>query len=848
MSIQITPFFQGRWQVFWATTYTFDPRVFDEFWLPRLGDLPLNVTILVDFDRLARIWSEVSADERWRLRRVNRDYLVRGVRVTDGAFHPKTYFFANSHEGVLLVGSGNLGLDGLEDGHEMFCRFHSKDAQGLNAIQGWAAWMDRLVKRVDDYLVTARWLDVRSRAGWLSGPAEPSLFVSNWDRPLLNQVADAFTAPVDELHVLAPFFDAKAQALHRLIALAQPRHVHVYVGRDTSVHGENLIAVLRGSGAEAAVRGFEPDRFVHAKLIGIVSGDEGWLLSGSANLSLAALTRTAASGTGNVEAGVLLRTTSEIVRSAFVPGRLQVIDRPLNSLVDLRYTKPEEPVPAPLALLSATRQPDHCVRVSYTGQCHMPLFLGAFVGRQPLQDGVTIEPFLEDEDVTLVWLADAAGAPLSNSVPLDDIARLKQCLQERSESGDRPREIDEQDLQTPVGKMLQRLHRACIFDIADTSAVQRAQAAAEETDDPTFWDRLVQEDLRLDPRFHQYQRLGHAGPDDEDDVFALLRLMLDRTPQPAAFHPVRDGSEDGVDNIRTGKPWSVSRRLQVRLYHVLERWSQAISDPRHRWIDVLAPVRNYTALLGAIAECVAESHLDRDHIVRLLGTLFGNFIRTERGKGYLFSLTDAERRQAIAELSPSVQSLAAALAYIALQPSAKWREYLFSWQSFLAPALELGIMRATEDVTTWIGLLVGKPVAAEEIAKRLTWAARYIDDPHWCAMMQRDLSLPKLAFKVEKMYGGYAATLHIDGVPEPFTDSRLVTLVREALAYRKVNGLLLALPNGRMNVQIGETFVARINRIEYESTQIVTHQLMEALEAAGAGWGAMLPTMIESAS
>ena len=43
-----------------------------------------------------------------------------------------------------------------------------------------------------------------------------------------------------------------------------------------------------------------PDEFVHAKLIGAVAGNQGWLLSGSANLSRAALTRAVGDG-GNVE-------------------------------------------------------------------------------------------------------------------------------------------------------------------------------------------------------------------------------------------------------------------------------------------------------------------------------------------------------------------------------------------------------------------------------------------------------------------------------------------------------------------------------------------------------------------
>ncbi len=108
MSIKISPYFQPRWSVFWATTFTFEPSVFDEFWFPQLGQPPLSSTVLVDAHRLAQTWSLVTEGDEPRIRRVNRDYLVRGVNISRGSFDPKTYFFANSKDALLLVGSGNL--------------------------------------------------------------------------------------------------------------------------------------------------------------------------------------------------------------------------------------------------------------------------------------------------------------------------------------------------------------------------------------------------------------------------------------------------------------------------------------------------------------------------------------------------------------------------------------------------------------------------------------------------------------------------------------------------------------------------------------------------------------------
>src|SRR5919108_5548446 len=130
MSVRVAGEFQGRWGCFWATSYSLELELFDEYLFRRLGEPPLNATLLVDFRRLATSLGGLGPEDTRRLQRANRDYLLRGVPI-GGSFHPKTYFFANAKEGVLLVGSGNLSLGGLEEGKEVFVRFDSMDREGL---------------------------------------------------------------------------------------------------------------------------------------------------------------------------------------------------------------------------------------------------------------------------------------------------------------------------------------------------------------------------------------------------------------------------------------------------------------------------------------------------------------------------------------------------------------------------------------------------------------------------------------------------------------------------------------------------------------------------------------------
>ena len=167
----------------------------------------------------ARLWTN-GGDQTRRLRRANRDYLLRPVLFGTGAFHPKTYLLGNASEGVLLVGSGNLTMGGVERGREVFSAFRSTKPDDVGSIRGWRQWMDGIIERLADEEVTYRWLRLRRECGdWLEGDAAGSRFIGTGERSILDQFADGVDGRVDELHVMAPFYDRDALAL-RLCLIA----------------------------------------------------------------------------------------------------------------------------------------------------------------------------------------------------------------------------------------------------------------------------------------------------------------------------------------------------------------------------------------------------------------------------------------------------------------------------------------------------------------------------------------------------------------------------------------------------------------------------------------------------
>ena len=475
------------------------------------------------------------------------------------------------------------------------------------------------------------------------------------------------------------------------------------------------------------------------------------------------------------------------------------------------------------------------------GLTSSPSFSPRASNRVPSTDTKTTSALAKPEGGTLVWLCDANALPLSNRVLLDDPESLRSWLVERTSGKDKPAELDVLDLEQPVGELLQWLHRECIFDIEETPAVARiARHAGEEAESASDWsflEELAKEELRLDPRVDRYPHAGTRWLED-DQVFALLQLMLEETPQARALHLVHPQPPEGEPPGREGTPWTLEQRLQVRVFNVLQRWSTALADPRFIWIERRAPVRNFSALLVALARCWEENYLPSDRVLRLLETLMTSFIGADRVRGYLLAAAEDDREQALATLSHEARSLAAALCYCPLRETTDWREWVFRFQPYLVPALELGVVEANAQTPIAIERMVGERPTPAQIEDRLLFAATYLDDPHWCEKQERELGIGKVELTHRGFSARFGITLAATGTSSE--DPRLVALVRQALAYRRVDGAVLEVGGDRIAVKLGEPVYARIGEMSGEGAENMTLARLAELERSGIGFARLL--------
>ena len=231
------------------------------------------------------------------------------------AFHPKIILQTSEKQARLIIGSGNLTVRGYSSNCELFSEIlHTGDSDTGQIVA--TAWklIYQEASRGANKAVQRQLAQVIETSGSLLASTYqegwPRLLVAVPEQPsLLTQLKGLIgTDPVERLIVVAPFFDARLQAMRKLknvfnaaeiVAVVQPLHVS-YPG--TESHNVPSLAVHEfvppnGEKSEKT--------YLHAKAFVFQTAKAEYWAWGSANCSMAAL-----GGQGNFEAVLLPRVAS----------------------------------------------------------------------------------------------------------------------------------------------------------------------------------------------------------------------------------------------------------------------------------------------------------------------------------------------------------------------------------------------------------------------------------------------------------------------------------------------------------------------------------------------------------
>ena len=846
----------------WATTYSIDLALFNEFLLARLGDPPLNVVILADHRRLAASLERIPAERADTLAVVNRRWLLRGVPIT-GAFHPKSYLAVTGSRATLLVGSGNLSADGLDEGREVFTTFRSGTAVGDAAVAAWRSWMRQLVRLVGDTILAERFQDLEGRISSppALAPVVPSPLLHNLHTPIADQLVAAITEAdgrVEELWLSAPFYDADAAAVGVLLDALTPRRVRLFVTGTTSVNGERLAERLTASGAQVKVAGYEPDRFVHAKLIGVIAGRRAWLLSGSANISRAALTLTPATN-GNIELAVFTPLDVGELEAAFVPPTMSLGQRDLSNLACLSFRAVPEPEMPTVRLLTATTLADGRVETITEPTSGTGWLLDDLTNHQPLTTtGSGHMVTAGSMPARLVQLIDASGQVLSNRIVVDDPIALAAVLTAGSTrpGADRPLELAAGDLDTPLAQALLWLHRNLVMDVSERAAPAGTGGVgtceADDQADDDLWDRLEREQLARDPRAGTYERMWRLHTiGGTEPIIELLEALRDRIPAEPETHQrsllarlvgQSSGKPSDGDSLPI-RPWKASTRIRVRTRNVLRRWAAGQTDPRLLWVNPLAPAGNFAMIAGTLAHLRLEQAHDPERVELTdddLDDIWQRWLRAFAGSGqsdgWLDQLDGAARALVQDQLPDWLPEAVAALSWLAVQPGAGYRERVVAFQPVLVTALAHGLIEPTEMTARYLSAITSRGITLSQVDAQLLTAVEFVDDDLWCARTSHELGLSRLKLEAPPGAVGIQVRLNIRGIADPLLDPRLPRLVAAARHYRHCDGVAVFASDvgWRLAFVTGETvaYLPNLGAATIESGATLANGTLEGLVAA----------------
>ncbi len=281
-------------------TYGAQLGFFERFALSAARNLGARVSVIAD---AVRVSADVAA-----VHRAGRRYLDGRVELSQRAFHPKLVVLAGSKGATVAIGSANLTLGGWHANAEIWSVLRAGPEGAPRSLRAVAEFLADLPTVIAAGPGVGEALErSATRLAALEASAEGPEVVHSLASPILQQLP---AGPVDELHLHAPFYDAKLEALSALCERLAPRRLEVYVHPETSVDGPALEAFLTERDARWHPVG--GDRYHHGKLIEWVVEDRRFALTGSPNLSAPALLHPASAG-GNVELGLITQVEASLV-------------------------------------------------------------------------------------------------------------------------------------------------------------------------------------------------------------------------------------------------------------------------------------------------------------------------------------------------------------------------------------------------------------------------------------------------------------------------------------------------------------------------------------------------------
>lgn len=287
------------------TTYNFEISYFERAVLNALYDKNIkNIELFVDANELEKAVSESINNN------LNKKYIANPIKI-NSAFHPKVVLLLGKEKAKLIVASANVKTSGYTLNNEIYNVFeYNKDYQdNLNLINDAISFFERLnsmsyyqdekmFKKINDLIYKHRRSDNNDVK-----------LIQNLDKSVLEQLKEIITDKVESIDIAVPYYDNELLGYKDLSETFDCKNINLYLQNGLStfpvdfnvsngiVNEDNIYTYLK-------LKSNGKKNFYHGKVFRINTDNRSFILYGSSNCTMSALSKTYHNG-GNIECNIL---------------------------------------------------------------------------------------------------------------------------------------------------------------------------------------------------------------------------------------------------------------------------------------------------------------------------------------------------------------------------------------------------------------------------------------------------------------------------------------------------------------------------------------------------------------
>ena len=287
------------------TTFNFEISYFERAVLNALYDKNIkNIELFVDADELEKAVSE-SIDNN-----LNKKYIANPIRI-NSTFHPKVVLLLGEEKAKLIVASANIKTSGYTLNNEVYNVFeYNKDNQdNLNLINDAISFFERLntmsyyqdekiFNKINDLIYRHRRSDNNDIK-----------LIQNLDKSVLEQLKDIITDNVVSIDVAVPYYDNELLGYKDILETFNCNDINLYLQNGLSTfpveyNKTNEIVNDERINTYLKLKSNGKKNFYHGKVFRINTDNKSYILYGSSNCTMSALSKTYHNG-GNIECNIL---------------------------------------------------------------------------------------------------------------------------------------------------------------------------------------------------------------------------------------------------------------------------------------------------------------------------------------------------------------------------------------------------------------------------------------------------------------------------------------------------------------------------------------------------------------